>query len=139
MHDYRLFAPDLHYVWRRLVNVVFVRQYDRSSRAGVRTAATWFELSTVPFPVAVRGVLVPRRLDFWRSGRFQVGARLAADKIANLRGRAMRCVVLRHTPAVAGRVAANKEIVFTGLEIEVMRVSPRTLKGDHLFSYEISH
>lgn len=117
LHDYRLFAADLHYLWKRLVNVVFVRQYDRSSRAGVSTG-TWFELSTVPYPVPVREVFVPRRLDFWRGGRFQKGNQLVLDKTRNLRGEELKGVVLRHTPAVAGRVT-DKETVYSGLEIEV--------------------
>lgn len=121
LHDYRLFAGDLHYLWKRIVNVVFVRQYDRSVRGGRVRPGTWFELSTVPFPMAVRDVLVPRRLDFWRAGRFQKGSQqlLMADKSENLRGREMRAVVLRHTPAVAGRLMEDKEVMFSGLEIEV--------------------
>lgn len=143
LHDYRLFVPRLHYIWRRIVNVLFVREYEDIGRRGNETtddqAAIWFELSTVPFPLPIKEVFVSKQLDFWRMGRYRRGGKLFADKTKNLKGKiyhdlytsnivlilvsisigqSMNVVVLRHTPAVAAHVESN-ETVYSGLEVEV--------------------
>lgn len=91
LHDYRLFASRLHYIWRRIVNVLFVREYEDIGRRGNETtddqAAIWFELSTVPFPLAIKEVFVSKQLDFWRMGRYRRGGKLFADKTKNLKGK----------------------------------------------------
>lgn len=120
LYDDRLFEPRLHYLWRRFVNVVFVRQYDRVvltdwGRGSVKPASgnegVWFELSTVPYPNPIRTVFVARRLDWWRGGRFQHGRQLFADKTVNLAAETLRSVVLQHTPAVAAVVDDEGNIV----------------------------
>lgn len=143
LHDYRLYAPELHYLWRRFVNVIFLRQYDFSNThfSGRQTAAAatkrtrnkhpaastaaddvWFELSTVPFPVSIREVFVARRLDFWRAGRFQNGARLFSDRSGQFNGARLRGVVLQHSPAVAARPAADGAArpEYTGVEVDIV-------------------
>lgn len=83
LHDYRLFAKRLHYLWKRIVNVLFVKENDYSHRGNVSTG-TWFELTTVPFPLPIKEVYVDKKLDSWRSGRYQKGARLFGNKLSNL-------------------------------------------------------
>lgn len=64
-HDYRLFTQSMLYIWRRIINVVFIREVrDR------RTAAK-FELATVPFPYPIQDIFVERQIDVWRRGRFK--------------------------------------------------------------------
>lgn len=46
-----------------MVNVIFLREYALSGR---------YEIITTPFPVPIVDVLVPRRLDYWHNGKFQV-------------------------------------------------------------------
>lgn len=83
LHDYRLFAKRLHYLWKRIVNVLFVKENDYSHRGNVSTG-TWFELTTVPFPLPIKEVYVDKKLDSWRSGRYQKGVKLFGNKLSNL-------------------------------------------------------
>lgn len=85
LHDYRLFSKKINYIWKRIVNVIFVREYGNSHRKNVSTGK-WFELSTVLFPFAIKEVFVSKQLDIWRSGRYRRKAILFPDKILNLKG-----------------------------------------------------
>lgn len=93
LHDYRLFGRQMHYIWKRFVNVVFVRQYEHNFR-GNRTSSngTAFELTTVPYPLPINEVFVTKRLNFWRNGRYQHGKKLNLDKTGDLEGK--RCKIL---------------------------------------------
>lgn len=78
----------MHYIWKRFVNVVFVRQYEQSFR-GNRSSTnngTAFELTTVPYPLPIGSVFVTKRIDFWRNGRYQKGTKLNLDKTSDLEG-----------------------------------------------------
>lgn len=74
MYDSRLFEEDLLYLWKRIVNVIFLREYGgRKRTATVSFNIPWFEITTVPFPSPIKGVYVPRRLDIWRKSKFRAG------------------------------------------------------------------
>lgn len=83
LHDYRLFSKRLHYIWKRIVNVIFVKENDYSRRGNLSTG-TWFEITTVPFPLPIKEVYVDKKLDSWRSGRYQRGTKLFENKLLNL-------------------------------------------------------
>lgn len=66
--DYRLFSESMLYIWRRIINVVFVKEVrDKRKSGGFKS----FELVTVPFPYALQSVFVERPLDVWKKGRFK--------------------------------------------------------------------
>lgn len=65
------------------MNVLFVKENEFSRRGNVSTG-TWFELTTVPFPLPIKDVYVDKKLDSWRSGRYQRGAKLFDNKLNNL-------------------------------------------------------
>lgn len=88
LHDYRLFGRQMHYIWKRFINVIFVRQYDHSFRGNrTSTNSTAFELTTVPYPSPINEIFVTKRLDLWRNGRYQRGTKLDVEKSNNLEGR----------------------------------------------------
>lgn len=132
MYDSRLFEKNLLYLWTRIVNVVFIREYS-GAKAASGTPQTknipWFEISTVPFPTPIRGVLVPRRLDIWRKSKFRSGTELFRDKTTDLRGQSLKVVTFQHIPAATKIMApesktvraimGNGPMVFSGLEVEV--------------------
>lgn len=140
LYDYRLFSSQLHYIWRRIVNVLFVRQYDFSRHRNVSKSSVWFELSTVPFPLPIHEVFVTRRIDFWRAGRFRSGVKLFADKTRTLNGnynnmgkkdifsifkilcegQPLKAVVLEHTPAIRKSLQNDTDLQYSGVEIEVI-------------------
>lgn len=120
LHDYRLFVPRMFYIWRRFVNVVFIRQYEHTSNRGNRSKTlSSFELATVPYPLPIKQIFVSKNLDFWRGGRFRRGGKLTSDKTRNLNGQSMRTVVLKHTPAVSVSIDSSNETIYSGLEIQV--------------------
>lgn len=121
LHDYRLFVPRMFYIWRRFINVVFIRQYEHTTnRANSSKKMSSFEFSTVPYPLPIKKIFVTKNLDFWRSGRFRRGGKLTSDKTHNLNGQPMRTVVLKHTPAVSVSIDAWNETLYSGLEVEVV-------------------
>ncbi|XP_026677496.1 uncharacterized protein LOC103506713 [Diaphorina citri] len=75
LFDFRLIQPGLHYIWKKIVNVIFLREYARSGR---------YEIITTPFPVPIQEVLVPRRLDYWHHRKFQPGLHYIWKKIVNV-------------------------------------------------------
>lgn len=79
--DYRLLSSDMHYIWKRIVNVIFIKQVDKKN-------GNLFEINTVPFPSALGQVFVSKRLNFWRAGRYRnsVG-NFFEDKTVDLNGK----------------------------------------------------
>ncbi|EDS34587.1 conserved hypothetical protein [Culex quinquefasciatus] len=130
LYDYRLFVPELHYLWKRIVNVVFVRTLTVENSH----KRSHFELSTVPFPLPLKGVFVSKRLDFWHNGKFRYGRKLFSDKTASLDGQTMRVVVLEHTPAIF-RTTLNEtsgerrqRIKYSGLEVELLKAVAQAMR-----------
>ncbi|KAK6637957.1 hypothetical protein RUM44_008380 [Polyplax serrata] len=125
MYDEILFEPELYYLWKKIVNVIFVRKYSENS--GSRN---WYELSTVPFPAPIKEVLIPRRIDTWRNGYFYSDAELFRDKTSNLRNQIFKVITFQHVPSAFKMpapvmsaditVEGTEPIGYTGLEIEML-------------------
>nr|ARO70548.1 antennal ionotropic receptor 68a-2 [Dendrolimus punctatus] len=117
LHDHRLFHSDLHYLWKRIVNVIFLKYHRKIT--GVQKSKAWFDLSTVPFPNPIQGVFVPRRVDIWSKGKFHYNRSLFKDKTNNLNGETLNVVYLDHVPSVV--VTTNNETKKVGgVEIEIL-------------------
>lgn len=117
LHDFRLFRSELHYIWRRIVNIIFVKYHKKI--LGVSKSRAWFELSTVPFPNPIKGVFVPRRVDIWKNENFYYKRPLFADKTSNLNGEVLNVVYLDHVPSVVV-VKNNGSNKIGGVEVEVI-------------------
>lgn len=78
----------MHHIWKRFINVIFVREYEQHFRRNNRTATgtTSFELSTVPFPYPIKRIIVTKNLDFWQNGKYRHGTKLNIDKTGDLAG-----------------------------------------------------
>lgn len=116
LHDYRLFLPHMFHVWKRFVNVIFIRQLEHTIRGRKRKV---YELATVPFPLPISKIFVTRNIDFWRDGHFRRGGKLIKDKNKNMFGYPLRTVVLKHTPGVSVLGNLTTDGVYAGVEIEV--------------------
>lgn len=113
LHDYRLFTPELHYIWKRIVNVIFIRKCDMERNS--------YEISTVPFPSRIEDVFVSRVVNFWTPPkRYRWKTRQIFEDKSNrhLNGVKLDVVVLQHTPTV---YADNSSGSFTGLEIDIVK------------------
>nr|QEE82777.1 ionotropic receptor 3 [Conogethes pinicolalis] len=117
LHDYRLFHSDLHYLWKRIINVLFLRYHSIS--VGAPKSKAWFDLSTVPFPNPIKGVFVSRRVDIWNNGRFHYNRTLFADKTSNLNNEVLNVVYLDHVPSVVV-TKTNETNKVGGVEIEIL-------------------
>nr|QEI46869.1 ionotropic receptor 68a [Galleria mellonella] len=117
LYDYRLFHSDLHYIWKRIVNVIFLRYHNKIT--GILKSKAWFDLSTVPFPNPIKKVFVSRRVDIWRNGRFHYNRTLFADKTSDLNGEVLDVVYLDHVPSVVVTMSNDSNKV-GGVEIEIL-------------------
>ncbi|XP_063822067.1 glutamate receptor ionotropic, kainate glr-3 [Ostrinia nubilalis] len=117
LHDYRLFHSDLHYLWKRIINVIFLRYHSKIN--GVLKSKAWFDLSTVPFPNPIKNVFVSRRVDIWNNGRFHYNRTLFADKTSNLNNETLYVVYLDHVPSVVV-TKTNDTTKVGGVEIEIL-------------------
>lgn len=124
--DYRLFSESMLYIWRRIINVVFIKEVrDKKRNEGFAS----FELSTVPFPYPLENVFVERHLDVWRKGRFKVGRPLFFDKTLDLLGEQLQVVVIEHTPAVIKGDGHE----YSGLEAQILQSISEAMN----FTYEL--
>ena len=72
--DHRLFVSDLQFLWKRIINVIFIRENTGLKMLGSqKKIVPWFEITTVPFPSPIEDALIPKRLDIWRNFKFRIG------------------------------------------------------------------
>lgn len=119
LYDYRLFMPHMFYIWKRFVNVIFIRQSEQMVKGRKEKV---FELATVPFPLPITKIFVTRNIDFWQNGRFRRGAKLIKNKNRNMYGQPLNAVVLKHTPGVSVGKNASSNNTYNGVEIEVIHI-----------------
>lgn len=111
LYDDRLFEREMHFVWKRIVNVVFIRNRDTKHR-------TRYELSTVPFPERIQEVYVSRIINYWSPlNRYLWKKTNFLDKsYQHLNGVRLNAVVLQHTPTVF----KGNDMKYFGLEIDLI-------------------
>ncbi|XP_014483352.1 PREDICTED: uncharacterized protein LOC106748923 isoform X4 [Dinoponera quadriceps] len=100
-YDSRLLRPELHYIWNRIVNVVFVRRYSMYKyRSGERIFIERIDLATVYYPSRERDVTEMKYIDTWYDGKLRYGNDHYLSKTTNLHGNGLRVAVFEHIPAV---------------------------------------
>ncbi|CAG4913336.1 unnamed protein product [Colias eurytheme] len=117
LHDIRLFHSDFHYLWKRIVNVIFIKHHKKV--IGKLKSKAWFDLSTIPFPNPIKEVFISQRVDTWRNGRFHYGRDLFVDKTSNLNGEVLKVVYLEHVPSVTV-MKTNETNKVSGVEVEIL-------------------
>lgn len=119
LHDRRLFIKEHYTLWTKIINVVFIRKYRLKEV---------YELSTVPYPAPIKGVLVTLRLDLWSKRKFQKQIDLYRDKVSDLQGNSIKVVTFNFIPSA---IKSEQTNYYTneyyensgynkGLEIEVL-------------------
>ncbi|XP_050345733.1 glutamate receptor ionotropic, delta-2 [Nymphalis io] len=127
LHDVSLFHSSLHYIWKRIVNVVFLK-YHRRVIGKVKNRA-WFDLSTVPFPNPIKGIFISRRVDTW-SGQFHYSRDLFVDKTGNLNGEVLNVVYFDHLPSVVV-MKSNEANKVGGVEVEILNTLAKKMNFVH--------
>ena len=118
LYDYRLFSSEMHFIWKRIVNVVFIRKCDMKNQ-------TWYELSTVPFPERIGEVFISRIVNYWSPiKRYRWKKPTFSSKINNnLNGVKLNVAVLEHTPTVFRDVTQDfNNPQYSGLEIDLVKL-----------------
>ncbi|XP_011630288.1 ionotropic receptor 40a-like [Pogonomyrmex barbatus] len=91
LYDSRLFRPELHYIWNRIVNVVFIRQYNTYKyRSGERVTVERIDLNTVYYPSHTRDFTAIKYIDTWHNGKLRYGNDHYMPKSRNLHGNGLR-------------------------------------------------
>lgn len=123
LHDYRLFVPDLHYIWKRIVNVIFIRKCDVKH-------SNWYELSTVPFPASINEVYVSRIVNYWTMNHYRWKKTLFNDKAhQSLNGVVLNVAILPHTPSVFRHLGSdNRTVKYSGVEIGLVNTLSKIMK-----------
>ncbi|RLU21499.1 ObirIr68a [Ooceraea biroi] len=134
LYDNRLFRPELHYIWNRIINVVFIRRYNMyKHRSGERVINERIDLNTVQYPSRTRDITTTKYIDTWYDGKLRYGNAHYVSKTKDLHGNGLRVAVFEHIPAVtkASRdhyqqsTAANPKAL--GIEFELIRVIAKTM------------
>ncbi|XP_045473647.1 glutamate receptor 1-like [Harmonia axyridis] len=140
LYDSRLFDKDLYYLWKRIVNVVFIREYEGLYKDVGKKNNPWFELITVPFPSPINAVLVPKRLDIYSRGKFRKGTDLFREKTIDLKNQTLKIVTFSHTPGTRKNLVnfdssnlTNDDYDFFGAEVEILKTVSKAMN----FRYEI--
>lgn len=137
LHDYRLFTPAQHYIWKRFINVVFVRLYNQKSYVSYKKAGLPFELSTVSFPSTIHSIFVSNRIDIWQAGKYRHGRALFVDRTANMKSEQLKVVLFTHTPAVT-RVGDGQNFTHNGVEIKIMEALQNVMNFTAVY-YELEN
>ncbi|KAL0099819.1 hypothetical protein PUN28_019910 [Cardiocondyla obscurior] len=135
LHDSRLFRPELHYIWNRIVNVVFVRRYNTYKyRSGERFTAERIDLNTVYYPSQTRDFTAIKYIDTWQNGKLRYGNDHYMPKTTDLRGNSLRIAIFEHIPAVteASRIYYQQDTTLVspkalGIEFELIRVIAKAM------------
>ncbi|KAI4495234.1 hypothetical protein M0804_001435, partial [Polistes exclamans] len=147
LHDYRLFISDLHYIWNRIINVIFVHQYKPYKyRSGDTSARPIINLETVYFPSKKKKFVITKYLDTWHHGKFRYGKDHFVQRISDLKGITLRVSVFEHIPAVTkesqnfykgGPSYSTKGL---GVEFELIRVIAQFMnfKAQYYMPYNIA-
>ncbi|XP_076250217.1 ionotropic receptor 21a-like [Rhynchophorus ferrugineus] len=132
LYDHVLFQKDTFYIWKRLINVIFIKKYESKNKVYLKNKSVWFEITTVPYPMNAEGILVPRRLDIWTNNKFRKDPDFFKDKTLNLKNETLKVVTFAHIP---GTVKTNNSLdqriralfqsktnqFYSGTEVEILK------------------
>ncbi|XP_032687660.1 glutamate receptor ionotropic, NMDA 3A-like isoform X2 [Odontomachus brunneus] len=134
LYDSRLFKPELHYIWNRIINVVFVRRYSTYKyRLGERILAERIDLTTVYYPSRERDVTEIKYIDTWYDGKLRYGNDHYLSKTTNLHGNGLRVAVFEHIPTVTETSreyydqSSNGSSKALGIEFELLQIIAKAM------------
>ncbi|XP_076759272.1 ionotropic receptor 68a [Xylocopa sonorina] len=146
LYDSRLFQPNLHYIWNRIINVVFIRRYNAyNHRSGQDTINEKIDLNTVHFPAHAKTFTTTKYIDTWYQGKLRYGTNHFIEKTTNLRNKHLRIAVFQHIPAVteSSRTYYNKRpnnnIEALGIEFELIQIISKAMnfRPEYYMPYNI--
>ncbi|XP_056639121.1 uncharacterized protein LOC130446737 isoform X1 [Diorhabda sublineata] len=132
LYDNRLFHKEMIYLWKKLINVVFIKTHN-GKRTEDENEFIWFEIATVPFPLPTTNTLLLKRLDIWTQSKFRKGNDLFKDKTIDLQNQTLKVVAFAHLPGIQKinstktlrnalqNTEYNETIYFTGTEIGILQ------------------
>lgn len=93
LYDLRLFQLNLYYLWKKIINVVFIRQYNAyKHRSGEISLKERIDLNTVYFPPRKRRLTATKYIDTWYQGKLRYGTNHFTEKTNNLQKKHLQFV-----------------------------------------------
>ncbi|XP_016906358.1 ionotropic receptor 21a isoform X1 [Apis cerana] len=134
LYDLRLFQLNLYYLWKKIINVVFIRQYNAyKHRSGEISFKERIDLNTVYFPPRKRRLTATRYIDTWYQGKLRYGTNHFTEKTNNLQKKHLQIAVFEHIPAVTekSKLYYNKQpnniIQGLGIEFELIQIISKAM------------
>ncbi|XP_029043114.2 ionotropic receptor 21a-like isoform X2 [Osmia bicornis bicornis] len=146
LHDHRLFQPNLHYLWNRIINVIFIRRYNAyKHRSGEKSFKERIDLDTIYFPPRKEKFTKTKCIDTWYKGKLRYGSNHFTEKTTNLQKRHLRIAVFEHIPAVTEKSRAyynkrpNNSLEALGIEFELIQIISKAMnfKPKYYMPYNI--
>ncbi|XP_076182411.1 ionotropic receptor 68a isoform X2 [Ptiloglossa arizonensis] len=127
LYDHRLFQTNLHHLWNKIINVVFVRQYNAYMHiSGKKISDERIDLNTVYFPAYKETFTATKYIDTWYRGKLRYGTNHFTEKTTNLQNKHLRIAVFEHIPAVTKKSRSyynkrpNRNTEALGIEFEII-------------------
>ncbi|XP_076245450.1 ionotropic receptor 68a [Calliopsis andreniformis] len=134
LYDHRLLESNLYYLWNRIINVVFIRQYDaHKHRSGEKIFKEKIDLNTVYFPAQRKSITATKYINSWYKGKLRYNMNYFTDKTVDLHKKHLRIAVFEHIPAVTEKSRAyyNKRptnnIRALGIEFELIEIISKAM------------
>ncbi|XP_076303566.1 ionotropic receptor 68a isoform X2 [Lasioglossum baleicum] len=134
LYDDRLFRPNLYYIWNRIINVVFIRQYNAyKHRSGEKAFKEKIDLYTVYFPSRGKRYSSMKCIDTWYHNKLQYGVNHFTKTTSNLQKKHLRVAIFEHIPSVTERSRAyynerpNNITQALGVEFELIQTISKAM------------
>ncbi|XP_012342425.2 ionotropic receptor 21a isoform X2 [Apis florea] len=134
LYDSRLFQLNLYYLWKKIINVVFIRQYNAyKHRSGEILLKEKIDLNTVYFPPRKKRLTATKYIDTWYQGKLRYGTNHFTEKTNNLQKKHLQIAVFEHIPAVTEKIKLyynkqpNNIIQGLGIEFELIQIISKAM------------
>nr|XP_031828917.1 ionotropic receptor 21a-like isoform X2 [Nomia melanderi] len=134
LYDHRLFQPNLHYLWNRIINVLFIRQYNAyRHRSGEKVFKKRIDLYSVYFPSQGKRITFTKYIDTWYHNKLRYSINHFIKKTSNLRKKHLRVAVFEHIPSVTEKSRAyynktsNNNSEALGIEFELIQIISKAM------------
>ncbi|XP_053986684.1 ionotropic receptor 21a-like isoform X1 [Hylaeus volcanicus] len=147
LYDHRLFESNLHHVWNRIINVVFIRRYNAyQHRSGEKISKERIDLDTVYYPAYEKILTATKYIDTWYRGKMRYGNNHFTEKTTNLHKKHLRIAVFEHIPTVTEKSRAyynkrpNNNTEALGIEFELIQIISEAMnfKPKYYMPYNIA-
>ncbi|KAK0174937.1 hypothetical protein PV327_010640 [Microctonus hyperodae] len=141
MYDERIFNPGMNYIWNRIINAIFIHQFNSfRQKSGKIIRKEWVNLESISYPIDTNDFITTYHIDTWYNGKFRNGRKHFFNKTVNLKRKILQVAVFEHIPAVTkqwrkmhhhdNQNSGNEAL---GIEIEIIKIIAEKINFRSLF------